>query len=261
MKTLAIGDMHFKQSLILPIIDKVCTKYKPDNIVFLGDYCDEWGASFGDGINELKTMIDWYERHKDEYNITFLCGNHDFQYLVGEFCSGTSYEGHEFYKPLLEQLNLKIAIEIDDYLYSHAGLNSVWAYTFLNDFENIVEDLQLLFESDNKSAFNLAGYKRGGNGYPSPLWADAEELISCHIPQQKQVVGHTPVKDIINIGFEDGSRLVFCDTFSLHRNRVPIGNGSMVIIENDSVIPVNILDDFDVTYDAELIMNWDFNWN
>ena len=45
MKTLVVGDTHLKQKQILPRVDAAIAAHDVQRVAFLGDYCDDWGAS------------------------------------------------------------------------------------------------------------------------------------------------------------------------------------------------------------------------
>ena len=85
----------------------------------------------------------------------------------------------------------------------------------------------------------MVGQARGGwdTAAPSPCWADRTELAADPLPGFRQVVGHTPVptvlfqRSVAGVCAGNPVDLWFCDTHSLMRNGVPIGDGSMLLVD------------------------------
>ena len=88
--TLVVGDTHLKHELILPRVDAAIERCDADRVVFLGDYCDEWGSTGRQLLAELELFAGWVEdTHAAGVRVDLLLGNHDFQYLMGEEGPGT----------------------------------------------------------------------------------------------------------------------------------------------------------------------------
>ncbi len=43
-KTLVVGDLHCKMSLVLPRVTDTALSHCCDSVVLLGDLCDDWGV-------------------------------------------------------------------------------------------------------------------------------------------------------------------------------------------------------------------------
>ena len=83
-KTLVIGDMHLKEDLILSRVDQAIKKLNVNRVVFCGDYVDEWHSNRSimlDAIDDFLTWIDGKRKHG--FDVDFVLGNHDMQYLRG----------------------------------------------------------------------------------------------------------------------------------------------------------------------------------
>lgn len=206
-KVLVIPDSHLKIDVIENGIE-LANHYKADKIVLLGDYFDDWYAvsrDYYDMVDYLKLLL------RKDPRIVALLGNHELSYM-GFPCSGHNkhvaehvmrniYPDHRFYW----------CAAFDGVLYSHAGVTTAWlrANKILTENEiryklsknNGADFLEVKIGNvESLSPFAKAGPGRGGNSYPSLLWADAEELMTDSIPNIKQVVGHTPVKEIQCVG-------------------------------------------------------------
>lgn len=236
---LYVGDMHCKQTVILPYVDKVVEKYNVDEVVFLGDYTDEFGASNTTRIEQLAYQVEWYNKAiYNGFKVTNLVGNHDMAYLKGDgLCSGYVQEVQPNMKALLSKLN-PIIMNCDyGVVASHAGFTETWMNKFNLTFgtfnDSNVKWNDIVSNDDLYHLVVSVGEKRGGfkESVPGPLWCDATELIenpSKTIPFQ--VVGHTPVK---TVAVHDGMKIAMCDTFSCDWFQIPLGDGSMLINQID----------------------------
>ena len=70
---------------------------------------------------------------------------------------------------------------------------------------------------------------------PGPLWADLRDMLDDALPGVPQIVGHSPVERVENYasGWMTAGRdaLWACDTMSLMSYGSPIGDGSMLLVE------------------------------
>lgn len=204
MKVLVIPDVHgsphWKKN-VEENFDKV------DKVVFLGDYYDSFNEEER-GLTadtNLKEIIDLKKQNPEKVEI--LLGNHDLDnYLLYGKCSGFQMAmAPTYYQTLFDNLELfKIAVEIDGWVFSHAGFSIDW-----------VKDTKFLLESRYKDSFNIledpvtvvnnllhnkyykiftyweydfSGY--GDSNHQGPLWIRPPSLLSRSY-FQKQVIGHT----------------------------------------------------------------------
>lgn len=230
MKTLLIGDLHLKSQLILPIVDKIIQTHNIKRIIFLGDYVDLHGQTNNIQLyaKDLTFLYDWkIEKELNSIEVINLMGNHDVYYLLGEQVPFSIQNLEVFFsvQQLLQDLNLQVAYQLDDYLVSHAGFNLLFdpkEWHFKPFTEEYEEELEILA--------NAVGDMRGGGDMAgSPLWAHFRELelIPNH-NYPKQIVGHTP-KESIDIS----KNVIGIDTFSLYIDKDNkyqfIGNGDLLV--------------------------------
>ena len=80
MKTLVVGDLHLKQQYVLPRIDETfAADAEIGRVVFLGDACDDWGATEADELGAMEFYAKWVGRHRERgMQVDVLLGNHDF---------------------------------------------------------------------------------------------------------------------------------------------------------------------------------------
>lgn len=256
LRSLFVGDLHTKPDL-LPLISSVAIRCHVDQIILLGDLCDDWQTSNTDQIRWLETFLDWYQRESIRFEIIPLLGNHDVPYWLSKtgptFHSLRETVGFPGFKPgahrraheLLHMLPMRVAWSDGYVLATHAGLLHSWGEQFISGYEALspigiagwlnqaVETVPLLADM-----YRQVGIMRGGDSLtPSPLWADKTELEKDGDDRLLQVVGHTPVTTVTC------SRNVwFCDTFSTLSTGQSIGDKSLLLYEhtNHIVTPVSI---------------------
>lgn len=262
-KALVVGDMHLKQSIVLPRVDALARRFGVRRIVFTGDYCDERRSSDALLSNELGLFADWVggARHAG-MQIDLLLGNHDYQYVLGRKGSGTHVNLLDEVRALLEGLGPQIAATVDGILVTHAGLTEPWMREYLGDVADAAEaacQLNALHRGSEEDRYALlsCGPGRGGRDLPGPLWADRDELRREAAPGIDQIVGHTPSSTCELVCADAGAahdvRIWTCDTFSLtlRHFRFPIGDGSMLLVEDGQVSVVG-------ENDGEFLAPWGF---
>lgn len=232
MKTLLIGDLHLKSQLILPIVDKIIQTHNIKRVIFLGDYVDLHGQTKNIQLyaKDLTFLYSWkIDKEQKGIDVINLIGNHDAYYLMGEQAPFSIQNLEVFFsvQQLLQDLNLQVAYQLDDYLVSHAGFNLLFdpkEWHFKPFTEEHEEELEILA--------NAVGYMRGGGDMAgSPLWAHFRELeLIPNNNYPKQIVGHTP-KESIDIS----KNVIGIDTFSLYIDKDNkyqfIGNGDLLVYD------------------------------
>lgn len=235
-------------------------RYGAGRVVLLGDACDEWSSSDACFMDELRFFADWVERaRKTGVRVDLLLGNHDFQYLLGEKGPGTHMSLMEDARDLLLGMDPVVAETVDGFLLTHGGLTGDWVDGFLDapaDAEQAKSQLNAMYESGSLSVWRTlftCGPGRSGRGIPGPLWADRYELLEDPAVGFGQIVGHTPVdacefwpsaldSEGRSSDGESGGQW-FCDTFSLVSRLWPIGDGSMLLMEDGKARAVGGEDD------------------
>lgn len=247
MATLMLGDMHLKQPYVLPRLLRYVRDpdLGVDRLVFLGDACDEWGATEHDALRALGYCADWVQARRDEgLRVDVLLGNHDMCYIRGKVGAGT-IAGiiPEVRACLEERLGVQMACTVGRCLCCHAGLTQDWADEHLAGVPADPVELAaalnaMLGDSSQWAALDSAGPSRGGWSLPGPLWADASDLAYGALAGVDQVVGHTPVARVGRLGMvgwerDEAPQVWVCDTMSLFRSGAPIGDGSVLLVDDE----------------------------
>ncbi len=238
MPTLIVGDLHFKQHQILPQVSGSIKDLGAKRVVFCGDLCDEWDATGELALDSLAFMADWVRGARDAgIRIDILLGNHDFAYIEGVPGAGTIGWLMRDIRERLLALEPVIATTVDDILVTHAGITHAWAREWLPGCEG-ARDMclalgDLYTDPTGWDALTSAGPARGGWQLPGPLWADTSELARDPMPGLRQIVGHTPQRTCTLVSADP--EIWCCDAFSLFRDKRPIGDSTMLVVENGEV--------------------------
>ena len=210
MKNIIIGDIHGRSSW-----NKIIESNKSDediNYVFVGDYFDSYekNISFYD---EKDIFLDICQFKMDNMDrVTLLHGNHDYlSYVIREQCS--RYQAKHAHS-IVELLNdnshlIDSAIEIDNYLITHAGVTNTWFNRNGLDIKNPAKSINELWEkSPDEFRFDLTEVSWTGDTiHQGPLWLRPASLVHDRLEDWDQIVGHTKFHNI-----HDEKGILFIDT-------------------------------------------------
>lgn len=239
MKVLAVGDLHRKWGFVERIL-WFAKNNGYNKVVFTGDYADDFTGNYKDTIHLWGMMFCPPRGYKRM--VVPLMGNHDFAYayapemkvLFGDNNVQTGFDLETLRHidiPYMNEMGKKFFLseKIDDVVYTHAGMTTEWTKKWL--------------ENDPIQIANIPGHLRIPYMYfgdqMSPIWARYSEGVEPTFYSKlypKQVFGHTPVQTCTE--FEDGCWCI--DTFSTDRHGLPIGDRSLLEIEdgrNFRVVP------------------------
>ena len=82
MKALIVPDVHMKFENMIDTIHDLWRQHRPDKLVLLGDYFDDWGKTSDDAL--YWRTGDILEYLREDFPTVFLLGNHDIPYLLDE---------------------------------------------------------------------------------------------------------------------------------------------------------------------------------
>jgi len=221
VRILVCGDIHCKP-FILP---KAVEATNWDIFVFLGDACDNFGATQEDNLEIIKQLADFKKKFGEKF--VWLLGNHDWGYyddtinMSGHILAGSSNVNYllKEYRDLWDLFYMK-----DKFIFSHAGVSADFM-----PLTNSIPYKDLKEKTGANNPMNEVGYACGGTSTaPSLLWARPSEVISL-ATDNVQIVGHTPVECITK--FRDD--LIICDTFSQYPDQSYIGDLSLLLLEGE----------------------------
>ena len=215
MKILIIPDVHGNWEETIQYIKG--HKDEVDFVVTLGDYVDDFDESLN-GLNMIKGFKELCSMARAEPNKFRICiGNHDLSYISDPHVSGHHYQFSADYKKMFfDNIDIMdILIEIDGWVFSHAGVSEKWYNFFVKnaqldkngtyfrviskeEWEVIkgqpVKEINKLFHSGIFGHFDYysgAGDWGDGNSpLQGPLWIRPQSLFECPL-FDKQIIGHT----------------------------------------------------------------------
>ena len=244
-KIIVIGDIHGRDDWNKIVDDNP----DADLFVFLGDYVSTHdGISQEQQLNNLFDILQFKEDNPDK--VILLRGNHDIQHLGYYWaeCSGYfSKVGREMSKPELRERYLRDTQWVyiyKDIVFSHAGITERWfkdsGVCFLNEINNLEPSELFGFRPCKLSDYYGISQTQG------PTWVRPQTLIEYAIPEWTQVVGHTPVKNIINLKEEIKKQYSDPSEISLDINKCPdiwlcdCNLKEYLIIENGEFKPTKV---------------------
>ena len=235
MKTLVLGDTHGRSVWKL-----IAQKEMPNRIIFIGDYFDSFDIPGLDQIHNFKEIVH-YKETNPQVEVVMLIGNHDYHYFPEIGDTGTSGFQRNLFFSISQVINenrhhLQMAYQLDEFLFTHAGVSSVFMdESFGADgwkVETIAEQLNDLFKYKPKT-FEFNGMNPYGDDiYQTPIWIRPHSLMKVNYETLRkkvvQVVGHTGVTQIDAGGKATGNRYWFIDALGT--------SGEYLVLQDNKVI-------------------------
>lgn len=239
VNTLIVGDLHLKQTIILPLLESIIEKESIGRIIFVGDYVDAHHQQMNLKLyaKQLIYMDNWRNQKMAEgIEIIMLAGNHDVPIITGDKQGFSVASADLFYaiNDIFLKWQLRVAYKLGNYLVSHAGYNQ--------DFD--LEEWQLQpitpeHYGDLIYFSRTVGHLRMGSNYlGSMIWADYSEMLylyNSHYPLQ--IFGHTAKSEIAEI-IDDERQLLDIDTFDVqldeHSKWKLTGNGEVLLHDGET---------------------------
>lgn len=223
MRIVSFGDIHgrdaWKSALSYwrPDEEETCIDLY-DYIIFIGDYVDSFVVPDNIILNNLMEIIELKKKYPEK--VILLWGNHEIQYLFGTKRHGCSGYRTSMWSSLnvlfKENRNLfQFAFQIDNYIWTHAGISNEWfdlniiqkkyivrdneyvTYLPIDKNDEIVDILNFCFEAGHQHIFDCSPNINGGYDKTSgPLWAAKMETYKSPLIGYHQIVGHTHVVEI-----------------------------------------------------------------
>jgi len=230
MKTLVLGDTHGR-----PYWKDIVLNEQPDRVIFIGDYFDAYDDyTAAEQMHNFKEIIEYKESNKTE--VIMMIGNHDYHYMRGV---DEHYSGYQFgARPAIEQLlednkqHMQMCYQMDDYLFSHAGVSYDWLIiNKWEGWESVEEKVNDLWEYTPR-VFGFAGWNPYGDSViSSPIWIRPKSLQQANYDTLRtsliQVVGHTQQDQIDRKGKSTGGRYYYIDTLGTSGEYMIIDNGDI----------------------------------
>lgn len=210
LKILILGDSHGTRHFLSHNFNNYSL------IIHLGDWVDNWVNDWKTD-NQIEIIQEYLNLQKQNpKKFIALLGNHDNGYLINEEYSGKQKHKQWDIKDFLEEhrKEFRIAYQLKDYIFSHAGLSSRWMEATKIDSIDKLNSC-LWNKCENIFAFYPWDTSFSGNHtMQSPLWIRPQAL--CEVPWKNynQIVGHTSNKGpngVAEFIMKNGKKLTVVD--------------------------------------------------
>lgn len=199
MKTIIFSDIHHR----IDWIEAFICDQEFDELIFIGDYLDNWG----DSVKDAKNTAKWLKHSLTCPNRIHLMGNHDapvaFPSIRAYRCSGWTQEKSDAVNSIMTRDDwnkLKLCHFSQGWLMSHAGAHPhIFSHPIKGcTIPDIEEQCQKALESSrmgSPSHYMMAGRSRGGAMLVGGvIWCDWNDDFQP-IEGISQIVGHTILKE------------------------------------------------------------------
>lgn len=195
MKTLVIPDIHNK----IDIAQQYINHYPADEVVFLGDYFDD----FNDTPDIIRNVAYWVKENIHNPNYKFLLGNHEFNYMYGgriDICSGFDRSKNGVINKILDARDwneMLVYYETQGFYLTHAGItrnvfgNPVNGWNKEVFEKNCKYAREILFARQLSFVFQVGMMRGGYHPYGGLTWCHFPDEFTP-IPEIKQIFGHSP---------------------------------------------------------------------
>ncbi len=250
MKTIIISDLHNRVDWVEHALSSLLLK-PYDNVIFLGDYFDDFNDTPKDVLNSAK----WLKQSLSKPKRIHLYGTHDMWYRFPDNpflqASGNTKKKSDAINHILTTKDwnlLKLYHYEQNFLFTHAGVHSylIEKYALKNNLntqevinqiikpatENALKDV----ETKNTNLWLDAGFARGGMQIVGGItWLDWHDEFEP-VPDLNQIVGHTELR-YPEEKITDNSKNYCLDTKNKHIGILE--NGIFTYIETTETLKVN----------------------
>lgn len=214
-KTLIIPDIHLQYDRV----DKIIQKENLSDIIFLGDYFDD----FNDSVEQNVKMAEWLKESLSNKNRIHLLGNHDMHYAfkASSFrCSGYREDKDRTINNVLNKEDwgkLRLHTWVGSWLCSHAGVHDCFYSGEPSGFKSWIKNTtdealkRAVRDVSPVDPILEAGRSRGGRALTGGItWCDAREF-RC-IRGVNQIFGHTTQNKPLWLNTRELSKNLCLDT-------------------------------------------------
>jgi len=237
MKTVVIGDIHGRS-----IWKLIVHMENPDRVIFIGDYFDSFDIKGVEQIQNFKEIIEYKKTSGKE--VILLVGNHDHHYYPEIGNTGTSGYQKGIAPNIIQIVDenrkyIQMAYQMDEYLFTHAGVSSVFMDEAFGSngwrVETIADDLNEMFKY-RPGVFSFNGLDPyGDDEYQTPIWIRPRSLMRANRNTLRtrfiQVIGHTHVNKLDLVGAQKaaGGRYYLIDTLGSTGEYLVIQDGELSV--------------------------------
>lgn len=243
-QVVVVGDVHGQYDAFVTILrhaglidGQLNWCGRRNRLVQMGDILDR-----GPKPRQVDDLLDKIQRQANsaQGEVIRLIGNHELEILMSNFLiSELNKEEAKFMRDKIKRqvldFEVRAAYSYKDFLFTHAGVTHKLMRIFkmqLDDLtaNNVAIMINMIFREAIKHAFfrhpifNISLHRSGTDKFGGIFWEDLDDLLaSCQRSELKQVVGHTPVEEIV---VDNGRNIIPVDVGLQHTLQYLVINGT-----------------------------------
>ncbi|MBR3899778.1 MAG: metallophosphoesterase [Elusimicrobiaceae bacterium] len=233
-KVIVVGDVHGQYDAFVEILRHAELIDENQNwtggrnrLVQMGDIFDR-----GPKPRQVDDLLDKIQQQANatQGEVIRLVGNHELELLMSNFLiSGFGKEEAKLVRDKLKRqvldFQIRAAYAYKGFLFTHAGVTNRLMKIFKMQLDELTENnvailANMIFREAIKHEFfrhpifNISLNRSGTDRFGGIFWEDLDDLMaSCPKSQLRQVVGHTPVEEIV---LDNGRNIIPVDV-GLHK--------------------------------------------
>ncbi len=217
-QVIVVGDVHGQYDAFIEILRHAGLVNGQLNwiggrnrLIQMGDIFDR-----GPKPRQVDDLLDRLQRQANagQGEVVRLVGNHELEMLMSNFLiSGFSKEEAKLVRDKLRRqvldFEIRAAYAYKGFLFTHAGVTHKLMKIFKMQLDELTENnvavlTNMIFREAVKHEFfrhpifNISLHRSGTDKFGGIFWEDLADLLSsCPRSELRQVVGHTPVEEIV----------------------------------------------------------------
>ena len=217
-QVIVVGDVHGQYDAFVTILrhaglidGQLNWCGRRNRLVQMGDILDR-----GPKPRQVDDLLDKIQQqaNAEQGEVIRLVGNHELELLMSNFLiSGFGKEEARFMRDKIKRqvldFEVRAAYAYKGFLFTHAGVTHKLMKIFKMQLDELTENnvaimINMIFREAIKHEFfrhpifNISLHRSGTDKFGGIFWEDLDDLLaSCPRSELKQVVGHTPVEEIV----------------------------------------------------------------
>ncbi|MBR3631792.1 MAG: metallophosphoesterase [Elusimicrobiaceae bacterium] len=215
---IVVGDVHGQYDAFVTILrhaglidGQLNWCGRRNRLIQMGDILDR-----GPKPRQVDDLLDKIQQqaNAEQGEVIRLVGNHELELLMSNFLiSGFGKEEARYMRDKIKRqvldFEVRAAYAYKGFLFTHAGVTHKLMKIFKMQLDELTENnvslmINMVFREAIKHEFfrhpifNISLHRSGTDKFGGIFWEDLDDLLaSCPRSELRQVVGHTPVEEIV----------------------------------------------------------------
>ncbi len=217
-KIIVVGDVHGQYDAFVTVLrhaglidGQLNWCGRRNRLIQMGDILDR-----GPKPRQVDDLLDKIQQqaNAEQGEVIRLVGNHELELLMSNFLiSGFGKEEARYMRDKIKRqvldFEVRAAYAYKGFLFTHAGVTHKLMKIFKMQLDELTENnvalmINMVFREAIKHEFfrhpifNISLHRSGTDKFGGIFWEDLDDLLaSCPRSELRQVVGHTPVEEIV----------------------------------------------------------------